>query len=357
MNIDIFTLKNEINILKTQFYNTKSKTEKLLIYKNLIKLCDAYNLLTDYEYNSDISFLTNHKDFKKYNRLICKNTNISKSMKSYYYNASKNILKLYKETEFNSFSNIISSTNPNGLDIIFDFFNQYDKESYYLINSMFDNNQIEIKNLNDGLVGTCYNISTFNKSYILCDLKYFDINDLAGLVHELGHALYFNHVNYLSKSTNYIEVPSMFFMKAFLDFTFKNKINLDETNQALNVYYRRTLRNFAGLCLDTEPLNNKINSNSIFNDIQMALKQCDSKNIENDIKLNIKYSYGSLIGLYFADQYKKDPELGKMNINNYMSEMVNKSDRELLNTCGLNEDELANPQILKKELLNNMLKK
>lgn len=361
MKIDICNLKNEINLLKLQFYNAQTKQERIIIYESLTSLCDTYNLLSDFELQSEFLFLKTHKDFKKYYRFLFYDHSLPRKMKPYYNLTSKNIMKIYRDTDFKSFFNK-PSTNLNSNDamnLILDFFIQFDERYYEFIKSMFDNNQVEIlHDMKNNLEGICFDVYALKKSYVMCDIKNYNISNLASLVHELGHAIY-NDINVLSKfPRNYIEVPSMYFMKLFLDYTLEKKIDINDTMNGYNLYYRRILKYFAGLCLNTESLkNNNRNSNQIYNYILTALKQSKSESINSSEHYNFIYSYGSLIALYFADQYKNDPEIGKINFNNYMLEIGNKTDQELINTCGLNEEELVNPQVLKKGLLNNMLKK
>lgn len=367
MYIDINNLLNEIYQMITKLKNAKSESEQIKIYIDLINLCETYDVLTDYEYEVNYFNLTNNKLFKNIH-----NSNVNNNI---FFNnifnniMSKNLLKIYRDSNFKSLNN----PNPNvfnmseTIDIIFYFFNKYNYKYYKLVKNMINNNQVAIKTVNNNLKGVCYNIPILKKSYIVCNIRSYNISEISALVHEFGHAIYFSEINNDPSERlrdKYIEVPSMYFMKLFLDYCSENNLNNKGTILAYNYYYRRLLNRFAGIRYTSGHIINKktlnyrynINYNTLPKDIIIALSQCNSKGIDLDINNNIIYAYGSLIAIYLSDQYKFDPNETKNNFINIISKIGKSNNQDILNICGLNQKELVNPKILKKELKNHIIK-
>lgn len=362
MYIDIHNLFNEINQMSARLKNTKSLDEEILIYNSLIYLCETFYLLTDY----DIIYtnLAPNNPYRKIIKSRFNNLNFDNIKNSYYLKAAKNILKIYRDTNFEIINydknNIIQISD--GIDYIYNFFNEYNPKYYKLIKILINNKQVALKPIYDNYKGICYNIPVLKKSYIIFDIKNVTIYDLSGLVHEFGHAIHFNEIdNYTQpKATNHFnEVPAMYFMKLFLDYSSENNLCNNETIKANNLFFRDLLKYFVGVRYCTDFIFPKIDSNHklLPKDIILSLFQIESTNINLDKKTNLNYAYGSLIALYFANQYHNDPSETKKDFINYINQIGNINNKEMLNICGLNQKELANPKVLKKELKNHMLNK
>ncbi|MDD2180991.1 MAG: M3 family metallopeptidase [Bacilli bacterium] len=372
MNIDAKTVLQEIKMLEWKLEKANSYSKKIRIQNSLLPLYEVYNTLTDYK---DVLEEVVRDEQLQYFRKIKDNYyNDLNHMYSYYQNSSKNILKIYKDTCFQFFNrdSCYEFNKKEALDIIYDFFNKYDHKTYKLIKNMIDSKHFAIKPIYCGYQAVCYRISKLKKSYTICDIVYFDILGLSVIVHEFAHAIHNNMIydknpqqstNYLY--TNYLEVPSMYFEKLFLDYSLKNKFCDYDTLFAYNELYNDLLNHFIGIRFFTHPKMNEMKLNDqffmeynvmtdIIEDLSSELNPRKRVEIKFDIREKFIYAYGSLIGMYFAEQYKNDPTEAKRNFDNFIFKLGLEDNQKLLNTCGLNEDELSNPKLLKKELKNHM---
>ncbi|MDD4706480.1 MAG: hypothetical protein PHS24_04655 [Bacilli bacterium] len=364
MFIDINNLSDEINQMITKLRIAKTESEQSKIYDSLINLSEVYYLLTGYDYDANYFKIASDRPLRKVKKIGSNNIIFDNIKDSYYLDASKNILTIYRDTNFKTFHyedrKIFKMSD--GLDIIYDFFNKYNHKYYKLIKDMIYHNQVATKPIYDNFKGICYNISVLKKSYIICNIKNINIYDLSSLIHEFGHAIYSNEVDNVpqQKSINHFhEVSSMYFMKLFLNYSFENNLSNSDTIIAYNLFYRALLNRFIGVRYYTDHKLPKtiVDLKLLPKDIDIALLQTKSNNITLDKNDNLNYAYGSLIALYFADQYKNDSQETRINFINFISKIGKISNKEMLNICGLNQKELANPKVLKKELKNHVLNK
>ena len=292
----------------------------------------------------------------------------------YHQNSSKNILKIYKDTKFQNFNQdkINAFKKDEALDILYDFFNDYDPDCYKLVKRMIENNQVSIYPIFDNYQGICYNVRELKKSYILCDIEYFDITGMSIMAHEFGHAINDmilqgknpqQSVNYIY--TNYLEVPSIFFEKMFLDYSLKNRLSDYDTLFALNNIYAELLDNFIAIRFFTHPEmeNLKLQDNmeielklikKVINNMVGEIIPIKNQTINFNLRDTFIYGYGMLVAINFIEQYKQSPKETQKNLKNFINSMSLVDGYNILNTCGLNADEISKSKVLKKELKNHM---
>ena len=372
MNIDANKVLKEIKMLELKLEKANSYSKKIRIHDSLSPLYEVYNILTDY--TSELLELESEAQLQYFYKIKDNYYNDLNDLYWYYQNSSKNILKIYKDTCFQLFNqNTYYEFNKNeALDIIYDFFNEYDYKSYKLVKNMIDSNQVAIMPIFDDCQAVCYKIHNLEKSYTICDIECYDIPNLSIMVHEFGHAIH-NDMTYdknPQQSTNYVytnypEVPSKYFEKLFLDYSLKNKLCNYDTLFAYNGFYNELLSHFIGIRFFTHPKMNEMKLNDHFfmeydvmtdivKDLSNELNPRQRVEIKFDIREKFIYAYGTLIGLYLAEQYKDDPVEAKRNFDNFVFKIGLEDNQKLLNTCGLNEEELSKPKVLKKELKNHM---
>lgn len=374
MSIDVVKLVNEIKKLELMYERAKSSSMKALISNSLLPLYDVYELVSYGEIIDEHLADIYDAQIKHFEKPAFKYYYDINVMKNYHEITSKNTLKIFKEVDFKTYNqNKITYFRPNdAIEILYDFFNKYDPHYYKLVKKIIDNNQLSIQEMYEDYQGVCFKSSQLGKSYIICDVDNFDIGAIATLAHEFGHAIHNEMVHYKNPKqsieyafTNYLEVPSIYFEKLFLNYSLENRLSHYDTLFELNNLYNETLDNFTAIRFFTHPelepnilregmIIDKDVVTKILGKVIPELPPCKHKTLKFSIRDGFIYGYGMLVATYFAEQYQHDPKEAKRNFCNFINQMGLKESSDILNTCGLDADEISNPKVLKKELKNHM---
>ncbi|MDD2519038.1 MAG: M3 family metallopeptidase [Bacilli bacterium] len=374
MSIDVVKLIDEIKKLELMYDRAKSPSMKAVISNSLLPLYDVYELVSYGEIVDDHLAALYDAQIKHFEKPASKYYEDINALKSYHELTSKNILKMFKDTDFKAYNqNEITYFKPEeAIEILYDFFNKYDHHYYKIVKGMIDNNQLSIQEMYENYQGVCFKSSKLGKSYIICDIDNFDVGAIATLAHEFGHAIHNEMVYYKNPKqsieyafTNYLEVPSVYFERLFLNYSLENRLSPYDTLFELNGLYNETLDNFTAIRFFTHPdLKPSTLSEGMFIDKNVVTKilgkvipelpPCKHKTLKFNIRDGFIYGYGMLVATYFVEQYKQDPKEAKRNFSNFINTIGLQEEYELLNTNGLDADEISNPKVLKKELKCHM---
>ena len=258
-------------------------------------------------------FKRNNEIHKEYSKIDLKNLSIPKT-------------KLKKEDR---------------IDIIRDFLNSYDSNMYELFMNMDGYIDMDTKKLKKTDF-TCY-IPILKNSYILIN-NHESVDDLATLIHELGHAYTYRLFNnesldrFYSFNNNYLtETFSLFLEILFIDYLKKNNINKEDAILSENMYLKY-----------------------IENRFKKVLELCKMDKIDKIVSKDetilinaLIYSYGATTGIELCEHYKEDPKYTKENIRFFLSSLGKYSSEELLDILKIKEEDLHSCKTLIKRLNNH----
>lgn len=357
----LLEIKNAIN----KYHNATSSDKKNSCYIDVLRLIELYSDLTfkKYFFFVDFKHYSKYKeDVRKENRMIY--LQISKPEYCEMVNDfTKNGIAILNDKLDFEISNIDKKISfSKACDIIYNFFNEYDKKLVPFVKNILENNLVFCLPDDENLAYT-NNIVGLNKSYItlFSHKNEIDIKILISLVHELGHVIHhkLNEDN-ITGYSNFVEVFPHFLEQIFIQYCVKNNIYSKEClqmqkNNLINLH--RYLNNLATINYFIE----EVGSNSL----SLYLRKKDLKGLtfENE-KLIYKnceqqylYSYGLSLSYYYSNLYKIDPEKIKIYLNGLIKECVFYKDLFILNHYGIEYDvfikcDYLNPVIDKnKELL------
>lgn len=186
---------------------------------------------------------------------------------------------------------------------------------------------------------TCY-IPILKNSYILIN-NHGSVDDLATLIHELGHAYTYRLFNnesldrFYSFNNNYLtETFSLFLEILFIDYLKKNNINKEDAILSENMYLKY-----------------------IENRFKKVLELCKMDKIDKIVSKDetilinaLIYSYGATTGIELCEHYKEDPKYTKENIRFFLSSLGKYSSEELLDILKIKEEDLHSCKTLIKRL-------
>lgn len=377
MQIDISKLEEEIQQVEQMLEKATSELQKFEIVQDLNTLYKIYGTLMNEKYCIDLPENLSNIQKMVYAQQIKNFVQQMNDMYLYHQTTSKNILQMYNNAKFQEFNlaKLTTFTPNQALDIIYNFFNWCNPTYYRLVKEMFENHQVGLCSL-ENFGGLCCDVVQLKKSYILCDNVEFDLYSISLLVHEFGHAInyeLFRNANLKQIINqlfgNYQEVPSIFFQKLFLDYTLMNKIGDGEAIFALNRLYTDMLIDFMRIRFFTHPEMGKEkmvgythiepetskrvirNLTDEINDTNIVVNRMHSS---FNIKEAIMFGYGTLLAIHFVEQYKQDPKEALNNLKSFIIMTGFNNGYEILNTCGLKDNEIANSKVLKKELSIHM---
>lgn len=255
---------------------------------------------------------------------------------------SKRIIDIYSKIDLKNLS--IPKTKlkkEDRIDIIRDFLNSYDSNMYELFMNMEGYIDMDTKKLKKTDF-TCY-IPILKNSYILIN-NHGSVDDLATLIHELGHAYTYRLFNnesldrFYSFNNNYLtETFSLFLEILFIDYLKKNNINKEDAILSENMYLKY-----------------------IENRFKKVLELCKMDKIDKIVSKDetilinaLIYSYGATTGIELCEHYKEDPKYTKENIRFFLSSLGKYSSEELLDILKIKEEDLHSCKTLIKRLNNH----
>lgn len=211
-----------------------------------------------------------------------------------------------------------------------EFMNYYDNKLLNAYNTIEKKNHILIKEFDESDLGGLFTPLSNNKTPYLSFFLNSNIDDAATIVHETAHLRQYDLLknNKTCENYNYFfqEVYSFFLQFAFYHYIKEKNIYTKDIDTCFNAY----LDNLCKFLIDfnDDLTTNELSNTYIFNDIQ--------------------YSYGILVALKYFDIYKNDPEYAKLLTDNFIEQSYHYEPLEVLNSFGLDSEELASGEILKK---------
>ena len=362
--------------------NTKSK--KMRIMCDLMSFSEIYQkafpdepLLcweTDNEF-IDLMSISDNKTLNTFKEHVNKNNELySKISSKVIEDYSKVNYPFYKNNCY-SWNKLNRLSNKEIIDITSSFLDDYDKNMYKMFIEKVNNLELLYSdewedNIYEGVTN---NIDCLNLNYISLNLAYGNNIDTAvTLVHENAHcfeySLQFNkNISLFAYNTPFSEVCSCFFEYAFLNYLKDNRIYLNDTNLCLDAYYKQIFSSMFEVNLLTKMDDVELcdNCSMHFNDLELnkyadSIKEkvnfYDLVNLGENINVinSYIYGFGRTFGIYMYNNYKKDPELFKRNLNNVLCSYPLVNDISSFESIGISKDNLLNSSIMKKELIKNI---
>ena len=318
-------LKNKTQLTKLKF----SLHQLLILYKHINKLPSKYKKkMNEIHNDNEIFKFMLEKIYEEYDMF----------QKFDYQNIIKNIkdkFNIFDEVSLTKIENLdekfIYAFNEY-MDIVKNFFSNYDVDYYNIILPYLDENHIMSykSSVSGEFLYNCYS----NNIFINVDSNNkYSINHIIILVHELGHSIQFlNNSNYIkSHYSIYSEFSSHFFQLQFLKYLRNNYKDID-VNILINSYLRK-------LISDTYQFDYIINKN-INNNISLI---CSSISL-------FTYIIGQLLAIYYSELYDIDKDKTKNEIHNIFKNIGTNEDKIILN------DDFYRFDFLEKEILDNQKK-
>lgn len=330
-----FELNKEIELLANNFDNSNDKKRlvntayllrfiagtqgiKVNIPNNLKKEVNAFDRK---KYERDNSFVKYYKENYKLN-----------------YGFAKMGDTINNEYEFYSDSNYLVRINQRDtLNIVQDFFKDYDKELYdYFNNLLLSNRILFVKKIMDDNEGLTIEKSEITKPYIFIYNNKNIVNPIS-LSHEVIHAYMSEKLFNMNEEerklydlNDFEETYSSFIELAIVDYFNKNKYFNNDTTSYIDEYNDVMLDDLYNYYCDLSC--NDIN----FNDEEEVY-------VYNK---NERYAYGRTLAYYFYRMYLKNKSEGKDNILQFMLDSMKYNKKYMLNNYGLSHDKITDEKRL-----------
>ena len=211
-----------------------------------------------------------------------------------------------------------------------EFMNKFDSKLLNAYNEIEKKNHILIKGFDETGLGGLFTPLSNNKTPYLSFFLNNNIDDSSTIVHETGHLRQYDLLknNKTNDNYNYLfqEVYSFFLQFAFYHYIKEKKIYVKDIEACFNA----CLDNLSKYLIDLNDdlTTNELSNTYLFNDIQ--------------------YCYGILVGLKYFDIYKNDPEYAKLLTDSFIEQSYHYKPMKVLNSFGLDSEELVSGEILKK---------
>jgi len=347
-------LKNEINELITLYKNTSSQRNRMYLYSSIMYLKEIYHDLTKktilfkpkYEDISFRSILDQEENKSIYLELV---TDENRKMVNTFTENGIAIIKENSDLKECFFESTI--TFDTAKEIIYSFFEKFDKSTLPFIKQMLENNIVFCNPKTDNL-GYTNNIRTLKKSYIVLFANKDDINIeiLITIIHELGHVMYNKMMNNKLFYDSFLEVFSYFLEQTFIEYCIKNDIHSidclkSQKNDICNLYDwlddLRTINTFFDK-VDVETLSLKLKRKDLktigLKDRILKFKECDSFYLR---------CYGVSLGFYYAKLYENDPEKTNLYVEAFLKDIGVYRDTYMLSHYGIDNEQFLSCEYLK----------
>lgn len=305
MTWDKNKIENLLTKINYRMNNVESKKELSILMFDYFSLIEILKTFSVYEYQDIIA---NHN---------LKNLKFS-DLKDYYeefYKDSFNCLKNNRDCIFNV-SRFVETTKLSSpkltlnkrigeniyLDMIGEFFYQFDKEHYNIFKELVDGNIHFAKNdseVGNRAKGKCYHLLSTEETFIITNFK--DRKNVAVLPHEIAHAYELSQLkNIINRSSwhfsTFTESYPKFMELAFLDYF----LNSEYSSYFLKLKY---------YILDSLNLSADYALSYFFN--LNSGNEFEFVNIPKELKLTkkyIDYVISDLFAIYLFNLYKNDKE-------------------------------------------------
>ena len=338
-------LYKDIRNIITDLKNTGSKSKFSRLSADLNNLYEIagyfnlydYPLVDDYVsrpttiFDSDIKYNIFRKNNQKFFDLITKELDYHREIAILF---EQFLLNDYKKeyrplAYINNFEEIQTYAE--------DFMKNFDLGLYEIYKNIKDNNHILIKEQDETGLGGLYTHLSYNRTPYLSFFLNNNIDDSSTIAHETAHAkqgrIMYNNKTYDNYNYIFKEVYSYYVQFCFYKYMNDKKIFVEDVNACFNNW-------LDDLCKYL------INLNDDLNNINPS---------ELQIYENFEYSYGILLALHFFDIYQNDPEYAKLLTNEFIEHSYKKEPYEVLNDFGLDYDEIASGDILRKYIKKGRL--
>lgn len=232
----------------------------------------------------------------------------------------------------------------------FSNFKNNDKEILNLFNEFIKEDEFDLKYVYEKVLldksfkydysnkfysGCNFYIPSLNKNYILItkDKKLYECNSI---IHELGHAkvnMEGTTIPYINNKNSFLESYSVFLEFVFADYL-KSKGKLKEGYQLKYLIFNKIKDNLKGL----------------YNNLNNYL---DNRGNQRCFIYGYNSLKGDLLGLYFYYLYLDNKSNFNNIINNFITDVKNADDKNLIKKLNINQDYFSNKNIYK---LYNQLK-
>ena len=296
-----------------------------------------------------------------------------------YVKLAENYLNILGENNFTrteTFSGKVYSSKQIK-DILLDFFNEHGVDKYKIVKSMFDEERIEIKEMDlDGARATCSIMSSEIKPYIMVgkDSNRVRLSDICDLAHELGHAIEaYSKLNRYTRTKEdrkrlLVEISSKFYEYEFCKYLQKNKIELRNANAIINNYHS-TSENFCD-ALSFAFSKEIIKDDEKYVEIKDAMSIDDEKNMVRafrkegndgdtyifgfDFYKPLKYALGSLSALNLYEIRNQDPKEFDKLWNYFLSMRSLISEEEILSLFNITVQDFIQCKYIKDLVKNDI---
>jgi len=218
--------------------------------------------------------------------------------------------------------------------IISKFYDEYDDMGTDILLELLKKNRVyKIDRNNDNANGYTVMLPSKKRSFIVINKDDKDyVYEMLNLVHEIGHMIDFEYLSkYGSKRiydyynlSIYTETLPYYYQVEFLNYLIDNKLNTNNSK-----YYYQNL-------YDT--------INSFGNNILLISENIKDNKVSNIDELfnSVNYFYDIMLGIYFSNLRKNDPDRYRYIFNKFMKERTNIFDQKQFKIIDFNYDTCLN---------------